>query len=152
MRATSSAESSGIEESTRALEEVLTQSPYRTPISVANGVVSVLLMLAAGALFLRRSSAPWWALQACVGNALWCVADGISFCATMLAAMPTLVPIFNREIVAKSGAEAPPFDATQVIWVYLTFFTLYTLARVAMYSWIVWRVRRPDVRELLSKE
>lgn len=136
------------------LTTALLKPAHRRLASAANLAVSVLLVLAASMLLLRRPSGVWWLSQAAFANLAWTVGDGISFAVALQASSGVdraylayaqaagQLPADTLRELARNG---PGFTDIALI--------LYLAGAVAsglLYVFLVWRVRRPDVAEVLA--
>lgn len=140
----------------RAMADTLQRAPYRRALAAANLLVSVMLLVGGSLLLMRRRSAPWWITQAALANGLWTAADAASQVAQMFQARGELTEVYDRQIEAylsEQGATAGemPMRGEHYLWLWVATFLGFALVRVAIYAWLAWRVRRPDLRGLLAE-
>jgi hypothetical protein len=135
------------------LEAAIAAAPHRRPLAAANIVVSCLLV---GASFLalgRRAAGPWWVTQACAANAIWTIAEAVSRSLALFENADRLVPLLARSVELSphptSAPPLPPADPHALLWVYVLAVAVPAGIAILAYSFLVWRVRRPDIRAIL---
>ncbi len=116
-------------------QKVLYRDRARRPLAAANVVVSVLLIVASGALTLRRSSALWWVRQAIVANSLWILISGGAAVAAVVRARATFAGALETQV-------------GHLILVQ----TFGSILNLALHLVVDWRARRPDIRAFLDEE
>jgi len=138
----------------RAMADTLNRAPYGRGLAGGNLLVSAMLLVGGTLLFIRRRSAPWWITQAALANGLWTVADATSQIAQLFGSRGELTEVYDRQIeayLAEQGATAGemPLRGEHYLWLWVATFAGFALVRMALYAWLAWRVRRPDLRALL---
>lgn len=136
----------------RELARAALEAPYRRPLGAANLVVSAMLIVGGIMLFTRRPSAPWWITQAAVANILWRVGHSSSYLYQLERNADALRGAFARQ---RQAIEVTP-DAQA--WMLFTDALVPTMIMhaalsaipVALWVWVIWRVRRDDVRAVLG--
>jgi len=118
--------------------DAVIRSPYRKPIAAADALVSVLLMWAGVALFRRKESARWWVTQAAIANGLLAVIEASTQWLAIDAHWQDILGTDPQVGLAAANAA-------------LTTLALTTVARVALYGWFLYRVRRPDIQAALAE-
>jgi hypothetical protein len=134
-------EAEALEQVQRKLVEVLLFTEWRRPLSGANLIVSVLLVIAGVALLRRRPTAIWWTTQAGIANGMLAVGE----CAAQLV---SLRERWNEIVsVAPEHRELGAGIANDAIGVVV----VVAVVRILLYVFVVWRVRRPDVRAMANR-
>ena len=134
----------------------LGRMPMRRPLAVANGVVSVLLLVASVLLMLRRASAPWWISQAAIANCLWTIAETASQITQLLRSRDALARVLESQLRAAAAAsqgnqEMPDwFGGGTLVWGFVAMCVVSGAVRIAIYVWLFVRSRRPDLQEMLA--
>ena len=128
------------EMASRRVVEAWLSAKLRKPLAAANVIVSVLLLVAASALVRRRATGVWWTTQAALANVALAIAETTTSALALRDAWGEIVAMTPER---PDQGLAAATESAQVLGMVL-------LVRIAMYGWIVWRVRRPDVRALLS--
>jgi hypothetical protein len=136
------------------LTTALLKPAHRRLASAANLAVSVLLVLAASVLLLRRQTGVWWLTQAALANVAWTIGDCVSFGVALRAA-----PNIDRAYLAYAAAagQLPPETLRELARtgpgftdVALVLYIAGACASGLLYAFLFWRVRRPDVAEVLA--
>ena len=141
-----------VEAVARALAAVLRRSPLAEALATANALVSAMLVVGAVLLLMRRSSAPWWIGQAAAANAIWTVVDATSGIRQLLRERSELLPVLERLAVqAQQPGASPALTGNHFLWMHVVRIAGFGLLQVVFFAWIAFRVRRPDVRELLVR-
>ena len=126
-----------MERSNQRVIELLLSSPYRRPLSAANVMVSLLLLATVVQLIRRSGSTIWWVTQAALANGLLAVVET----ATQVWQLTT------RWQEATGGGSQSGLTATLGVMPGLG---MLLAMRLLVYGWILWRVRRPDIRAALG--
>lgn len=141
-------------ESARAVVDALWASPFRKALSAAGVVTSMLLLVAGGFLIARRSTAPWWIGQAAIANILVTLAEAAGQIIGIVGASDRLRPLLEQEIAVRramqGGEGSGLLEASHVLWLYVLLAIGYALLRIAIFAWLGFRARRPDVRQALE--
>jgi hypothetical protein len=120
-----------------AVVDAVLRSPYRKPVAAADALVSALLLWAGIALFRRRKTAKWWVTQASLANGLLVIVEAV----TQWLSIDT-----HWDDILGSDPEVGLAAANAA----LSTLVLTAVARLALYLWIIWRVRRPDIQAVLA--
>jgi hypothetical protein len=128
------------EQAQRKAFEVVLLSKWRKPIAGANLLASILLVIAAVTLLRRRPTAIWWTTQAGIANALYSLAEAGTQAASLQERWGEIVAIAPAH---RAVGEAAASDVARVVIAVL-------VVRLVLYTAIVWRARRPDVRAALA--
>ena len=148
------AELKAYEEFANGLTSALVKPAHRRAVSAANLVVSMLLLVGASMLLLRRPSGVWWLSQAALANIVWTVGDSVSFAAALRGGTS-----IDRAYLAYAEAarQLPPETLRELAHggpgfsgVALTLYVMGGVLAVLLYLFLFWRVRRPDVAEVLT--
>lgn len=136
----------------RELARAAMEAPYRRPLDAANLVVSGMLIAGGLMLFGRRSNAPWWITQAAVANILWRIAHSGSYVYQLERESRALGAAFERQ---RQAIEADPaaeswMTAVNGLGPTMTIHIVVSAIPVALWIWVIWRVRRPDVVAVLQ--
>jgi hypothetical protein len=137
-----------------AMTDAVMRPAHRRAVGAAGLVVAMLLLFASGTLVVGRRSGVWWLTQAALANVAWTVGDCVSFGAA-LRAHPELDRAYLR--YAEAAGQLPPEAAAELarggpgfgsiaLVLYAGVAALFALA----YAYLFWRVRRPDVSEVLA--
>jgi len=129
------------------------EAPARRPLQAANLVVSLMLVGGGMMLFGRRRSAPWWITQAALANILWTLAVRASYHYQLHENAAVLKEVFARQRQAMQADPATPswmLSTTGLVPHIVMSVVLSTLIPLALWAWVIWRVRRPDVRAVLD--
>lgn len=136
------------------LTAALLKPAHRRLASASNLAVSVLLVLAASMLLLRRSTGVWWLTQAALANIVWTVGDSASFARALWAA-PSLDHAYLA--YAEAAKQLPPETLRELAQsgpgftdIALVLYVAGASVSVLLYLLLFWRVRRPDVAEVLA--
>lgn len=150
----SAAESAAYVAFTTALTDALLSPAHRRLASAANLAVSLLLVIGASMLLLRRPSGAWWLAQAALANIAWTVGDSLSFAAALRAgtgidraylAYAQAAGQLPPETIQELTAGGPGFTG-----VALTLYVAGACIAILLYAFLYFRVRRPDVAEALA--
>ncbi len=136
------------------MSDALLKPAHRRAVGAAGLAVAALLLFASGTLVVGRRTGPWWLAQAALANLAWTVGDCVSFGAA-LRAHPELDRAYLR--YAEAAGQLPPEAAAELarggpgfggiaLLLYAAVSGVFALA----YAFLVWRVRRPDVAEVLA--
>jgi hypothetical protein len=140
----------------RTLAAARTGDAHRRFFLWANLVVSGLLLVAWVNLLRRRPTAVWWVTQAAVANLAWTVGDAASAVMAYTSRASSLDRTFLAYARALEDAgRLEPGSVAQLEGVrsaaaLSTAAVLAAALSSALYAWLVWRVRRPDVAEALG--
>jgi len=126
----------------RAIQETLSRAPLQETLDGVNVALSLLLVVAGMMLLLRRRNAVWWVTQAAVANALWTAGQMTSQVWQLQASSDELEMVIERH-----EATGGPIQGTYYL---VAVFVGLALVRVLAYAWVAWRVRRPDVADLIE--
>jgi len=148
------------DESRRALSASIWRAPGRRALDVANLLASALLVVAGGMLLMRRPTAAWWIGQAAIVNIVWSVAQTAMVVSGVVRAAAVLAPVFERELALRfaalqSGATARsslPFTGGDLVWSYVALVIAVGLLRLAVYAWLLFRSRKPDLAATLRPQ
>ncbi len=132
-----SAESQAQEEANLAVVDAVLRSPYRKPVAAADALVSALLLFAGMSLFRRRKTASWWVTQAALANALLVIVEASTQWLAIDAHWDDILGS-DPEVGLAAGNAA------------LSTLLITGLARLALYLWMIWRVRRPDIQAVIA--
>lgn len=119
--------------------DAIVRSPYRKPVAAADAIVSMLLLWSGIALFRRRKTASWWVTQATLANGLMVVVEAITQWLAIDSRWEEIVGVDPDVGIGAANAA-------------LTTLAVTTAARLGLYLWILYRIRRPDVRAALATE
>jgi hypothetical protein len=119
--------------------DVLVRSSVRKALAGVNLVVSLLLVVAGVSLLRRRPTAIWWTVQASIANGLFAMAD--------TAAQAHVLSTHWAEIVAG----VPPGMHAGTVTLVVQQLGLALVLRAAVYGYVWFRVRRPDIRRFLAQ-
>ena len=142
-------------EATDALNEALARSardaPFRRPLAAANVVVSAMLLVGGILLSLLRRSGPWWVTQAVIANILWTCANATSHIWQLQAnsgELRRLLRALTRAMESDPELREGrlPFDELTLT---IAMRVGLALIAIAVYLWMGWRVRRPDIEGVL---
>lgn len=137
----------------RGLAELMYHAPFRRPLAVADVLVSGLLLLSGVLLAMRRSTAPWWVTQAVLANMLWALAQGASQLAALIGGFSKMAGWLQLQTEAQVASAGDPqlglIDGTMRGGLVIAGFGVKLVIQLAIYGWILWRVRRADVRNIL---
>ena len=142
----------------RRLRETLHHAPYRAPLSAAQLLVSVLLLVAMGLLMARRTTAPWWITQAVIANVLWTVASGASRVWALAADYRHIATYYGQEAVAENAENGAGSELVQTLdgegraTVLMVQVGIALGIHLLLFAWIGWRARRPDIRAMLEDQ
>jgi len=148
------AESKAYEDFARRLTDTLVRPVHRRVVAAANLAVSMLLIVGASVLLLRRQSGVWWLGQAALANIAWSIGDCISFG----AALRTGGGIDRAYLAyAEAAGQLPPETLAELsrggpgfTGVALALYLARAALAVSLYAFLYWRVGRPDVAEALT--
>ncbi len=132
-------EDDAAEQAGRKAIEVLLLSEWRRPLAGANLVVSTLLVVAGVSLLRRRPTAIWWTTQACLANGLLAVAEGVTQTLSLRERWNEIVHLSPAH--ADVGLSTANETAQAIV--------VAAAIRLALYAFLIWRVRRADVRGVL---
>ncbi len=137
------AEAAGLNESTVAMQLLLTNDPRRQPLAIATVALSALLLFAGAALLFRRTWAPWFTRQIVGAKVLLAVASAASSLVYWLGIQDELAPYFE--------AQGLPPNSEGIAFVSLALAAaLPVLFSIALHGFLAWRVGRKDVREFMG--
>lgn len=144
-------------ELTRRGVQMWLESPTRRAATVANLIVSGLLVVAGMLLTLRRSSAGWWTAQALLANLLFTAGDTAATLLFLRGSSAELVPLIERYIGEQSQLAGAAADLSAAPTPGQFLMTLGGLAvgygaMMGLIYALLWRVsRRADVRRFLDE-
>ncbi len=150
----SEGESKAYEDFARRLSDTLVKPAHRRAVSAANLAVSLLLIVGASMLLLRRQSGVWWLGQAALANIAWTIGDCISFGTALRTgggidraylAYAEAAGQLPPETLAELSRGGPGFTS-----VALALYLLRAGLAVGLYAFLYWRVSRRDVSEALA--
>jgi len=118
--------------------DAVLRSPYRKPLAGANVVVSILLFWAGFSLIRRRKTATWWVSQGALANAFLVLVESGAQWHAITSHWEEIVG-WNAEIGLTAGNT------------FLVTLAVTTVMRLAVYAWILWRVKRPDLQTALRE-
>lgn len=138
-----------VQNAARALMEALDGSSIHHALSVANLLVSALLLLASFALTGRTRNAIWWATQALTANALYTLAAGAGNAYLFHAKGELLLALFRAVAVAQSS----PLDGIEIVLPFTIACTLvFGTLGAAIYLVLLRFARQKDVRRFVARE
>lgn len=137
-------------EATQQAMELMVDSPMLTGAAVGNVLASALLVIASFLLTARRPSALWWAQQALVVNVVYTLGRLAAWGVFLYAESDTLYEITARQIAAQVEAGAEPMSDDPGIWQMITALSVLTVLMCAMYTLMLRRVGRDDVRTFIT--
>jgi hypothetical protein len=136
-----------------ALARTAREAPFRRALDSANVLLSAMLLAGGVLLILLRKSGPWWVTQATVANILWTAAYAGTHVYQLQVNAGELRRLL-RELAAAMAADPqiqegslPMDELTLTIAMRIGLATL----AIAVYGWIAWRIRKPDVRAVLEE-
>lgn len=148
------AESKAYEDFARRLTDTLMKPVHRRVVSAANLAVSLLLIVGASVLLLRRQSGVWWVGQAALANVAWTIGDCISFGTALRTgggidraylAYAEAAGQLPAETLAELSRGGPGFTG-----VALALYLVRAAIALFLYAFLFWRVGRRDVAETLA--
>lgn len=136
-----------------AMARTAREAPYVRVLDATNIALSAMLLVGGTMLLLLRRDGPWWVTQAATANALWTVAFAASHVYQLVANAPELRSKLRALAEAMRADPRVPAASLPVDGLVLAVGARVAVAllTVHLYGWLAWRVRRPDIREVLEE-
>jgi hypothetical protein len=139
----------------RELNRVIYKTSIRKALALANILASLLLVIASGAVALRRRSARWWVTQAVIANIVWTCGNVVGTIIVLREASHDLGPLFREHMrvsAEAAGDVVPPgLNGDEVLYLFGSMVVLSALIAIPAYLLMYRLSRRDDVGSFLAE-
>jgi len=148
-----------LDETNQRLARKLFFFPERLALSVGKLLASCLLLIAGFFFALRKLSSIWWTAQAAIAASVWTVCDRLFRMIHINAVRSQLTKLFDAQVrvlwaetAASNKAPQLPISGVTMVHAYEIVLMMSGVVSIIFYFWLSRRVRRQDIKALLTAE
>ena len=149
-RPQASAETIEATDAIRATQEVLAGAPFGRTLAGISLLLSGMLVIGALMIIVRRPTAPWWITQSAIANGLLAIAQALSQTHAIHTHRERLAELF-QQVANQAATGDPAVGGTTQVWFLMIAPIPVAILEIAILTWITLRLRKPDVREALTR-